>query len=66
MTGAALRATLARLGLSQSGAARLLGVRASTMQRWAQDQREIPPPAERLLWAMERDRSLIDALREAA
>ena len=66
MTPEALRASLARIGLSQSGGARLLGVRVSTMQRWCTGDREIPPPAQRLLWAMERDPSLVEALRERA
>lgn len=66
MDGAALRAWLARHGLSQSGGARLLGVRVTTMQRWCQDQREIPPPAVRLCWACDRDPSLVAALRERA
>ena len=64
MTGATLRATLARLGLSQSGAARMLGVRVTTMQRWCCDQMAMHPAAERLLWACERDPTLVEALRE--
>lgn len=64
MTPETLRATLARLGLTQSGAARLLGVRITTVQRWAAGQTEVPPPVQRLLWAMERDPGLIAALRQ--
>jgi DNA-binding transcriptional regulator YiaG len=64
MTPEALRATLARLGLTQAGAARLLGVRVTTMQRWCSGDREMPPPAIRLLWAMERHPELIEELRE--
>jgi DNA-binding transcriptional regulator YiaG len=66
MTPEALRATLARLGLTQSGAARLLGVRVTTMQRWCSGDREMPPPAARLLWAMERHPELIEELRGLA
>lgn len=66
MNGGDLRATLARLGLSQSGAARMLGVRVTTVQRWCCDQMAMHPTAERLLWAMERDPTLIEALRDAA
>jgi hypothetical protein len=66
VTPEALRASLARLGLTQSGAARMLGVRVTTMQRWCAGDREVPPPAERLFWAMERDPGLLAALRDRA
>ncbi|MCK8787988.1 helix-turn-helix domain-containing protein [Roseomonas sp. NAR14] len=62
MSGAALRAALDRLGLSQEGGARLLGVDGRTMRRWVAEERDIPPPVIRLLWAMERDRTLVEAL----
>lgn len=48
MTHEELRAVLARLGLTQTGAARLLGVDGSTVRRWLTDKntaRDIPPPA---------------------
>jgi DNA-binding transcriptional regulator YiaG len=63
MPPADLRATLARLGLTQSGAARLLGVRVTTVHRWASGDSDVPPPVTRLLWAMGRDPTLIPALR---
>jgi DNA-binding transcriptional regulator YiaG len=53
MTDADLRAVLGRLELSQTGAARLLGVDARTMRRWVAGEREISPPAARLLYLLE-------------
>lgn len=41
---AAYRAQIARLGLSQEGSARILGVNARTSRRWALDERAIPEP----------------------
>jgi len=43
------REAIERLGLSQNGAARLLGVDERTSRRWALGERDIPPPAERFL-----------------
>ena len=63
MTPAEYRATLARLGETQGGAARLLGVGARTSQRWALGERAVPPPVERLLWAIERDATMQVTLR---
>lgn len=65
MSPETLRATLARLGLTQSGAARLLGLRITTVQRWASGDSDVPPPVERLLWAMERRPELVAEMREA-
>lgn len=48
MTPAELRALLARLGLKQTEAARMLGVDPSAFRRWLTDKdsrRGIPPPA---------------------
>lgn len=53
MTPTAFLATLSRLGLSQSGAATLLGVSRGAVTRWAQGTRAIPGPAVRLLRAMD-------------
>jgi DNA-binding transcriptional regulator YiaG len=58
MTPTDLRARLARLGLSQTGAARLLGVDDRTMRRWLADSdtpgaRYVPGPAQRLLYLFE-------------
>lgn len=49
MTSTEYREVLAALSLTQSGAARLLGVDARTSRRWANGERDIPPPAERFL-----------------
>ena len=46
------REALTALALSQVGAARLLGVQARTARRWANDERDIPPPVERFLRLM--------------
>lgn len=43
------RAAIAQLGLSQLAAARLLGVDDRTSRRWANGERDIPPPAARFL-----------------
>lgn len=49
MTANQFRAALARLELSQLGAARLCGVDGRTTRRWALGERAIPPPAAILL-----------------
>lgn len=49
MTADEYREALARLDLSQVGAARLLGVDERTSRRWANGERDIPPPASRFL-----------------
>lgn len=49
MTSDEYRETLETLGLTQGGAARLLGVDDRTSRRWACGERDIPPPAERFL-----------------
>lgn len=62
MTPTDFRAALARLGLTQAGAARLLGVDERTARRWARGERQVPEPVRRLLWACERDAGLASAL----
>lgn len=49
MTADEYRAALAALDLSQVGAARLLGVDERTSRRWANGERDVPPPADRFL-----------------
>ena len=49
MTPDELRAALTRLGLTQSGAARLLHVEPRTVRRWIAGDRDIPGPAVVLL-----------------
>ena len=56
MTAAEIRAQLDRLGLSQSAAARELGVDVRTVRNWcAEPQRnKVPQPVIRLLALMEK------------
>lgn len=49
MTAADYRATLAVLGLTQNAGADLVGVDGRTSRRWANAERDIPPPAARFL-----------------
>jgi DNA-binding transcriptional regulator YiaG len=49
MTPDEYREVLEHLGLTQSAAARLLGVDERTSRRWACGERDVPPPAERFL-----------------
>lgn len=52
MTPTELREVLAALGLSQSRAARLLGVHIRTATRWCSGEQDIPPPVQRFLRLM--------------
>lgn len=45
--------TLARLGLTQAAAGELLGVEQSTISRWLNGERSIPPPVVKLLLLVE-------------
>jgi DNA-binding transcriptional regulator YiaG len=63
MTPAEFRAALDRIGLTQAGAARLLGVDPRTARKWACGERDLPEPARRLLLACERDPALCETLR---
>lgn len=49
MTPDEYRSAIESLGLTQAGAARLLGVDERTSRRWACGERDIPPPAQRFL-----------------
>jgi DNA-binding transcriptional regulator YiaG len=49
MTADECREALQALGLTQGGCARLLGVDERTSRRWANGERDIPPPAQRFL-----------------
>ena len=62
MTPAEFRAALDRLGQTQAGAARLLGVDARTVRRWACDERAVPEPVRRVLLACERYPDLVPLL----
>lgn len=58
MTPTELRAALARLGMSQSAAARELGVSDRTVRRWCADPQRAPVPAataKLLTMMLERD-----------
>ena len=65
MTPSDFRDQIDRLGLSTTGAARLLGVEDRSIRRYLDGTRAIPEPVRRLLWAIERDATLADALRAA-
>jgi DNA-binding transcriptional regulator YiaG len=64
MTPDAFRAAIARLGLTQTGAARAFRTGERTVRHWAFGDRAVPPAVELLLWACERDPTLLEALRE--
>jgi DNA-binding transcriptional regulator YiaG len=49
MTADEYRTAYAALGLTQAGAARLLGVDERTSRRWATGERDVPPPVSRFL-----------------
>lgn len=49
MTPDEYRESIDKLGLTQSGAARMLGVDERTSRRWANGERDIPPPVQRFL-----------------
>jgi DNA-binding transcriptional regulator YiaG len=49
LTHTEYRDAIALLGLTQTSAARLLGVDARTSRRWANGERDVAAPAERFL-----------------
>ena len=49
MTSDEYRGSIDKLGLTQSGAARMLGVDERTSCRWANGERDVPPPVQRFL-----------------
>ncbi|UPJ78804.1 hypothetical protein IVB16_28625 [Bradyrhizobium sp. 183] len=49
MTSDEYRDALEALGLTQGDGARLLGVDERTSRRWANGERDIPPPVQRFL-----------------
>ena len=61
-----IRASRARLRLTIRDGAFLIGVEPRTWERWEQGTRAVPAPVERLLWAFERDPTLMDHLRDMA
>lgn len=56
MAAAEVRESLARLGLTQTEAARIIGINPRTVRNWcAEPQRSaVPPPMRFVLWLMER------------
>lgn len=52
MTHADFRSTLQRLGLSQTGASRVLGVADRTIRSWLTGERSVPEPVAKLLRLM--------------
>lgn len=64
MTPDAYRAALAALGLSQMEMGRIVEAGPRTAQRWPSGEARIPGSVEVLLWAMQRDPTLLPALRE--
>lgn len=65
MTPAELRAAIARLGLTQSGAARCLGVPVRTFQRWINGTTPVPELVRRVLAVATTDQDLMERLRQA-
>jgi DNA-binding transcriptional regulator YiaG len=49
MTPDQYRTAIEKLGLSQTSAAKLLGVDERTSRRWANGERDVPAPAARFL-----------------
>lgn len=63
MTPAELRATLSRLGLPQTGAAKLLGVDGRTVRRWIAGEIPVPELVARVLRAAKRGKLDLADLR---
>ena len=58
-----LRTALTELGLSQSGAARILGISERTMRRYCADQLDVPPVVFMALRDMKAKRAADEATR---
>lgn len=65
MTPAELSAILARLGLTQAGAASVLGVSPRAMRMWIAGDRAIPRPVGKLLRLIDAGALTPDAVRDA-
>lgn len=61
-----LRAVLAELGLSQLGAARLLGVEGRTIRRWIAEPETVPHLARLALDLLRRHPDELERLKDAA
>jgi DNA-binding transcriptional regulator YdaS (Cro superfamily) len=66
MVTTALSARLSRLGLRQAGLARVLGVPATTVNRWAVGVHPMPAPAERFVTLLEACPQAAEVAREWA
>ncbi len=64
MTSDDYRAQLARLGLTQTGAARVTGQAPRTSRQYACGERVVPEPVRRLLLLCERDPTALEYLQE--
>lgn len=64
MTSTELRAILARLGLTQTGAALLMGIEPRTFRRWVNSQAPIPELVARVMRAADAGRIRLEWLTE--
>jgi DNA-binding transcriptional regulator YiaG len=66
MTSLQFRNVIAKIGLSQVQAARVLGVTPRTVRRWALDEVKISPTAAKLLRLMQRGQISTQQVKDAA
>jgi DNA-binding transcriptional regulator YiaG len=66
MTSLHFRNVIAKIGLSQVQAARVLGVTPRTVRRWALDEVKIPPTAAKLLRLMQMGEISTQQVKDAA
>jgi DNA-binding transcriptional regulator YiaG len=66
MTSLQFRNVIAKIGLSQVQAARVLGVTPRTVRRWALDEVKIPPTAAKLLRLMQMGEISTQQVKDAA
>lgn len=66
MTAKQFQAAIDRLGLSQVGAAKLLGADPRTARRWALGERSVPEPVAILLRLMLAGKITAEDIQEAA
>jgi len=65
MTPADFRAALARLALTQSGAASVLGVTDRAIRMWLTGARSVPAPVAKLMRLMADGKIAADTVRDA-
>jgi DNA-binding transcriptional regulator YiaG len=66
MTSLQFRNVIAKIGLSQVQASRVLGVTPRTVRRWALDEVKIPPTAAKLLRLMQMGEISTQQVKDAA